>query len=357
MKQEAAENEQRHEKALAVLKQEEIEAEIRIEEAKLKAKEEEENDERFLALDDLQDHNDKAEQMSSFSDHRISPSKSPIPPNFDIPKYPTYHDIPQTASPVNHNSSNDNNHPKFIDISANYGLADLTHALNINRLPIPEPPIFHGNPLEYPNWICAFEALIENKSIHAIERIHYLNKYLGGKAKASVSGYFILRSENAYQQARELLEKRFGNPFIISEEFQKKLETWPKLQPKDNKGLLDFSDFINQCQIASTEIPNLSFLNDMREIGKIANKLPESIVHRWRRTCAKVKEEKGKYPNFLDFSQFISKESELANDPVINRDFKKITINETPNRYSANVLATSTDNHNSTYLKSKNCAF
>ena len=90
-------------------------------------------------------------------------------------------------------------------------------------------------------------------------------------------------------------------------------------------------------------MPNLNFLNDMREIGKIANKLPEWIIHRWRRTCAKIKEEKGRYPNFLDFSKFISKESELANDPVINHDYelKKTTTN--PIHKSANVLVTSTE--------------
>ena len=77
------------------------------------------------------------------------------------------------------------------------------------------------------------------------------------------------------------------------------------------------------------------------------------IVHRWKRTCAKIKEERGNYPNFFDFSQFISKESELANDPVINHDLKKSTIYDTPNKYSANVLTTFVDNDSS--LKIKNC--
>ena len=52
--------------------------------------------------------------------------------------------------------------------------ADLVEQLYISRIPVPEPPVFPGSPLEYAAWKSAFEILIENKRIPPAEKIHYL---------------------------------------------------------------------------------------------------------------------------------------------------------------------------------------
>ena len=77
--------------------------------------------------------------------------------------YDYHHDIPVTTQM---------NMMQFASI--------MNDSINASRLPIPEPTIFTGNPLEYPSWKCSFETLIETKSIQANCRIHYLKKYLGG---------------------------------------------------------------------------------------------------------------------------------------------------------------------------------
>ena len=95
----------------------------------------------------------------------------------------------------------------------------MNESLNASRLPIPEPTIFTGNPLEYPSWKCAFETLIESKSIQPTHRIHYLKKYLGGEAKAAVECTFYVNTDLnvAFNEAKETLDRRYGNPFLISE--------------------------------------------------------------------------------------------------------------------------------------------
>ena len=91
--------------------------------------------------------------------------------------------------------------------------------MSLSRLPAPEPTIFIVDPLKYYDWSIAFKTLIEDKRITEREKIHYLKKYVGGPAKDAISGYLLLRSENAFVQAKALLEERYGNPFTVTEAF------------------------------------------------------------------------------------------------------------------------------------------
>ncbi|XP_070195581.1 uncharacterized protein [Littorina saxatilis] len=196
----------------------------------------------------------------------------------------------------------------------------LARAITSSRLPIPEPPIFTGDSLQYPDWSFSFTSLIENKGVPPEERIHFLKRYLGGPAKEAVSGFFMLRSKDAYQRARDILEQRFGNSYVISEAFRSKLDAWPKVHNKDKSGLRNLSDFLLQCQAAAAEVEDMKFLDDMREIKKITAKLPDWMVHTWNRKIAKSKRDKGRYPNFQEFASFVSEESEILNDPILSSE-------------------------------------
>jgi hypothetical protein len=200
-------------------------------------------------------------------------------------------------------------------------LADaLTRAILSSRLPIPEPPIFTGDPLQYQDWLFSFQSLIENKGVPPQERIHFLKRYLGGPAKEAVSGYFMLRSENAYQRARNVLDERFGNSFIVSEAFRSKLDAWSSVHNKDKQGLRKLSDFLLQCQTALEEVNDLNILNDIREIKKITAKLPDWMIHRWNRKTAISKRDKGRYPTLKKFVVFVNEESEIVNDPMLSTE-------------------------------------
>ncbi len=81
-------------------------------------------------------------------------------------------------------------------------IAKLLEIQNQNRLPLPEPGVFTGKPLQYPTWIKAFETLIEGKAINSVERLHLLSKYVSGEAKEVVNGFMLLDGEDAYLKAR-----------------------------------------------------------------------------------------------------------------------------------------------------------
>ena len=192
----------------------------------------------------------------------------------------------------------------------------LAEQVSLSRLPPPEPAVFDGDPLKYPSWSCAFHTLIELKQIPATEKIHYLRKYLSGSVRDVVENYFLLSSEDAFEEAKKLLEQRYGDPFVIGNAFRDKLERWPRILAKDGVGLRRFADFLKQCHTAMDSMICLNILDDERENRQMLLKLPEWIVNRWNRQVASWREQEKKFPPFKEFMQFMTKEAKIACDPV-----------------------------------------
>lgn len=72
-------------------------------------------------------------------------------------------------------------------------------------VPVPKPPVFDGNILEYPKWENAFDALIEDQVVLPNYKLYYLGEYTSGAAQKTISGLLGLRTEDAYKTARKLL--------------------------------------------------------------------------------------------------------------------------------------------------------
>ena len=58
-----------------------------------------------------------------------------------------------------------------------------------------------------------------------------------------VENLFVLSNENAYDDAKKLLDERFGDAFTIANAFRNKLEIWPEIPSRDGPSLRKFSDF------------------------------------------------------------------------------------------------------------------
>ena len=103
----------------------------------------------------------------------------------------------------------------------------INYSINASSLPIPEPTIFTGNP----SWKCSFEILIETKSMHA----YYLKNYLEAKTVVECTFFVNSNQHTAFLDAKEMLEKRYENPFLIS--IRDRLYKWSKIGPKDSQRL------------------------------------------------------------------------------------------------------------------------
>ena len=199
----------------------------------------------------------------------------------------------------------------------NDGLTQAIMAtINMNRLPVPEPPKFAGEPLKYLDWKMSFMAMIDRQPLPAHEKMFYLKTYLIGEARKAVEGFFYRNSEEAYQGALKVLEERYGNAFIIQRAFRDKLMKWPKVSTNDPAALRQFADFLQGCVEAQPHVKGLAILDDCEENHKLLKKLPDWVVRRWSRLVTKTLDESGDYPSFSRFTDFIQTEARIACNPI-----------------------------------------
>ena len=78
-------------------------------------------------------------------------------------------------------------------------------------------------------------------------RLPFLGNYMTGNAEEVGDGVLLLDSEDAYQKGKEMLLKRFGDPYAVAAAYRQKIESWSKILANDGSGLWRFSDFLMQC--------------------------------------------------------------------------------------------------------------
>lgn len=88
-----------------------------------------------------------------------------------------------------------------------------------------------------------------------------------------LEGTFYRCDEEAYTQAWNALNKRYGHPFIVQRAFRGKLSSWPKIVPKESLKLREFSDFLISCKNAIPYVHGLKVLDDCQENQKLLQKL------------------------------------------------------------------------------------
>ncbi|KAK0130929.1 hypothetical protein N1851_034390 [Merluccius polli] len=189
-------------------------------------------------------------------------------------------------------------------------------SIAVNRLPTPEPSVFNGNPIHFIEWKASFISLIDQRNIPAADKLYYLKKYVTGAARRTLDGVFYRNDDEAYQDAWNKLNHRYGQPFVIQRAFRDKLASWPKLQAKDSEGLRNFSDFLNACQEAIPHVMGLQILNDCEENQKLVQKLPDWLASRWNRQVTKTLNDHKEFPSFQDFTVFMSLEADVACNPI-----------------------------------------
>ena len=191
--------------------------------------------------------------------------------------------------------------------------AILAEYINASMLHVPEPITFNSNPLDYPSWKTSFNTLIESNNIKASEKI-YLKIYLHVDVKLLIECTSFFDDDHAFERANELLDKRFGNSFLISESIRDKLYNLKIIKENYSFGLRAFADYLQQCNMATEHISGLNILNDCRENRKMLTKLPKWLIRRWRRIVSKYTHS---YPSFSEFCLFVNKEADIICNPIL----------------------------------------
>ena len=154
------------------------------------------------------------------------------------------------------------------------------------HLPVKEPPTFSGDSFEYLAF--AFDSIIAANVSAEKDKLFFLEKYTSGKANEAIKGFLATNSDTAYTEARKLLDQRFGNPVVVSEDYKKRLRNWRQINEGDSKGLREFSDFLIRCEEAMKSMKSMSELDSTQILQSISAKLPSYSGVKWCRFAHEV---------------------------------------------------------------------
>ena len=174
-----------------------------------------------------------------------------------------------------------------------------------------------------------FLSLIERRCINPADRLFYLQKYISGKARSILEGSFYRKDDEAYDQAWEALNARYGHPFVIQRAYKEKLNNWPKIGSRESVKMRQFSDFLTACSNAMPHIKGFQVLNDSEENQKMLQKLTDWITSRWNCHVTKQLRETDEYPEFKEFADFMARKAETACNPVTSFHALKPTEEKT----------------------------
>ena len=210
-----------------------------------------------------------------------------------------------------------------------------SQVLGMLSLPHQELTKFKGDIIEYRAFIMGFEARVASKLTSSIDKLFYLDNSLLGDAKDLISGCLDINPDEGYLEARNLLEKEYGDPYKIGMVYLQKIQKWDALKADDCIGLKRFSVFLSKCKTAMNSISYLNVLNHPPNMLTIVQKLPMYLQNKWRERASKMRMERSQVMQFTDLAAFVSLAAETANDPVYGRS-SGISENKNESKHSKN---------------------
>ena len=202
----------------------------------------------------------------------------------------------------------------------------LAKVTQLQRLPQAVPDVFNGEEKDKTRfflWETAFNALIDSAPVTPQQKLHLLFQHLGGRAKKVVEQLQFMSSdpERAYTEARKKLKERFGHSAILSTEFESKLSNWRKIGSNDAKGMQEFSDYLQQVELATKHISNLKIFEYSSKLQSLVEKLPVWFQSKWFNKVQKLQQVEGQnaFPSFSVFVKEVTFHAERMNIPQISQ--------------------------------------
>ncbi len=75
-----------------------------------------------------------------------------------------------------------------------------------------------------------------------------------------------MKPDRAYKEARELLDRHYGDEMTIATAYIKKAMEWPQIRPEDRKGLNAFALFLVGCCNTINDVDYMDEMNNPTNI-------------------------------------------------------------------------------------------
>ena len=175
---------------------------------------------------------------------------------------------------------------------------------------------FDGSAFDYHVFRNQFVSSIDVLNVSKAEKLSKLLDACVGKAKSVLSPCALMRPEEGYDRALELLRERFGNPFLVAKAWLDRVFNIPSIRPGDAKALESFTDQLVSCSGVLSELGMVDELDCQTKLQALAAKLPVSLRDRWRREAHQCMKRKGKVPKLPELVEFLQEVSAELNNPL-----------------------------------------
>ncbi|KAK4329183.1 hypothetical protein Pmani_000412 [Petrolisthes manimaculis] len=216
------------------------------------------------------------------------------------------------------------NKPRVYD-HVRTSISDQRELIDILQLPKSEIMKYDGDSLKYWLFIRTFDNCVGCTSADSAYKLNRLLQYCTGKALKVIECCAMMKPDEGYHKARQLLKERFGNDYQISEAWIKKIVDRPVLRSNDKEGFQNLADDMRNCRETLQAIGKLSEIDTRTIMVKILEQLPLFVQSRWRTTAIRTLDEYGQYPNIAMFVEFLEQVAKEVNDPVFG-----FTVQERP---------------------------
>lgn len=193
---------------------------------------------------------------------------------------------------------------------------------------------FDDQPMNYWAWKSSFKTAITGLDLSAGEELDLLVRYLGKNSARQVKqmkAVNIRSPETGLAMAWDRLEEVYGSPEAMEQALFQKVESFPKVMPRESFKLRDLADLMLELEAAKLDgyLPGLAYLDTSRGIQPIVEKLPYNLQEKWMTYGSKYKRDHGVgFPPFTVFANFIRTEAKTRTDP----SFTLYSSNQVPER-------------------------
>lgn len=155
--------------------------------------------------------------------------------------------------------------------------------------------------------------------------------------------------------AWDRLEECYESPKVIERALFERIESFPKISPKDALKLRELGDLLREIESTKSEgyLPGLSYLDTPRGVNPIVEKLLHNLQERWLAHGSQYKEQYNvSFLPFTFFTDFICDEARRRNDPSFTLSTVPTVSSYSSHRFSTGPPKPDRVERRSGYMKS-----
>ena len=175
--------------------------------------------------------------------------------------------------------------------------------------------VFDGNPLNFKYFMTLFREVVESKIEDPCGRLTRLIKDTTGEAKELIQHCIEKPANKGYENAVNLLYRRYGDEHTILAAYKKEVKEWPQIKVGDAAGFQKFYNFLLKCQ-SMIGGNKWNALDSPDSIRLLLPKLPGQIRDKQKREVHSIRAKHLREPELKDLINYVDKLTALVSDPL-----------------------------------------